>query len=133
MKKMIVTILVLLFLYSQTALAYDTGSGVINVGRNCAMKCAEQGISRTLNYSYVYVKANSVYPLSSGVTDDYTKCRTRIYYNGHAISDTVVLTETINRKVYINEGYLSSPSFNLYFSGNNPDLAAGISYSYDGR
>lgn len=79
------------------------GSGTVNVSRDMHFSLAKAGITRTGRYSDVLVRANSVYPLD-GSTDRFRNCRTRLYGN-----------------------------FNLYFSGNDPNYPAGISYYYDGR
>ena len=108
------------------------GSGTVNVSRDMHFSLAKAGITRTGRYSVVLVKANSVYPLD-GSTDRFRNCRTRLYGNGYAISGIYVLHEGQDRYIPINEGSLNITNFNLYFSGNDPNYPAGISYCYDGR
>ena len=112
---------------------FERGTGTVRVEKNCIMTLAKSGIKRSVNYSYVMVKANSVYPVLNGVVDDYVKCRTKICAEGKDISDVMVLTEGVLRELHIYEGSLSNNKYDLYFSGNHKDLAAYIAYYYNGK
>ncbi len=127
------TMLITIMLSVNSWADFDRGTGTVKVEKGCVMKLAKSNIHRSLDYSYVMVKANSVYPVLEGAVDDYVKCRTRIYSNGAPISDVMVLTEGVLRELPIYNGYLSNSYYDLYFSGNHKDLAAYIAYYYNGK
>lgn len=138
MKKIIIKMCALAMLISMVLslnshAGFDTGTGTVKVEKNCVMKLAKSNISRSLDFPYVMVKANSVYPTLEGVVDDYVKCRTKIYANGVQISNEMVLTEGYLRELHIYDGKLSYTHYDLYFSGNNKNLAAYIAYYYNGK
>lgn len=112
----------------------DFGNGLIKVKKGCEYKLAKRNIKRTRKFSYVNVKADSVYPTGEGVEDDYTHCRTNLRKNGKLISkEKTVLDEGKLKKVGILQGYQDVKSFDLYFAGNQPDLDAWIAYYYNGN
>ncbi len=108
--------------------------GQIIVPKGCIMRLAESNVSRTLDYSYVYVKIDAVYPTGTYTEDTYKKCRVKLHNSNNLsqrISDVYTLIEgTGYHKVYINQGYLSITSFNMYFSGNNENYTAVVDYHY---
>lgn len=114
----------------------SSGTGTVQVPKNCIMKSVGK-ITRTTKYGYVNVKANSVYPTGTYKKDNFTKCTTRLYHatsTGTAISDKYTLTEGGGyKKVYVYQGYLDQTTVNLCFGGNNPDYAAYVNYTYDGK
>ena len=66
-----------------------------------AMHLAKANLTRTGNYSYVTVTADSVYP-TDGSTDEFTRCRTKLTENKVSprdISDVWTLTEGISCNV----------------------------------
>lgn len=117
-----------------TAPLANRGSGTIKVPTGGVMVKAESGVTRTKDYSYARAVAKSVYPTGNYDTDNFTKCKTRLYKNGSTtvISDTYTLTEGTAKRLYIYEGYLSQAKFDLYFAGNNERLGAYIVYSFNG-
>ena len=98
---------------------------------------AERGLSRSTAYSYVSVKAESVYPVGTYSNDNYKYCKTQIYHNtigNTPISKKVQLMEGSDYKnVTISEGYLDQTLFDLCFSGNSPYYGAVIVYDYKGN
>ena len=140
LKKIIVMVLgtAILFIMATSMRTFaSSGSGTITVSSGSVYKTAVSGASRTGNYSYVHVRATSVYPTGTYTEDNYTKCKTRLYKNDStstAISDSYTLTEgALYTKVTIKEGYLSLTKFNLCFAGNNASYGAVINYTYAGN
>ena len=115
----------------------SSGSGNVTVPVNCVSTLAVNGATRTTNYSYVSVKANSVTPIPPYSTDNFTKCKVRLFKHdstGTCISNNYTLTEGANyTSVYLYEGYHSLSSFNINFAGNNPDYGAVVYYQYNGN
>ncbi len=115
----------------------SSGSGQVRVGMNSVYVTGASGVSRTRNYSYVSVKANSVYPTGTYSQDNFTKCKTRLYKNDStstSISNAVTLTEGSSYiPVTIKEGYLSLSKINICFAGNDPSYGAVIDFSYNGN
>lgn len=95
-------------------------------------------MSRTMKYSYVKVRCDSVYPpRGSGIVDTYTKmqCSVRSGYTLKGIGklNAEVLSENDSNfsDLYISEGYLNVDSVVLYFMGNDPDREAYANVAYD--
>lgn len=140
MKKKISVIAALALLlamnFSMNAFA-SSGSGQVIVGTRCNFVTGVSGVTRTTNYSYVEVKADSVYPIGIYDTDNFTRCKVQLYVNDStstAISNSVTLTEGNDySQITIYEGYLSLPQVNICFAGNNPNYGAVIDFSYDGK
>lgn len=91
--------------------------------------------TRTGNYSYGEARCLSVYPFNGG-TDNYHKIQAKITSSSNsAISDVVVLDErnTTNTKLYIKEGNLGIKNIKFGFKGNDPELSAKASVSYNGK
>lgn len=55
-----------------------TGGGSVTVGTGSVYVTGVSGVHRTGDYSYVSVKANSVYP-TEDKKDNYTTCKVRLY------------------------------------------------------
>lgn len=129
-------ILIFIMMYSSFAMA-SSGTGSVTVGTGSIYVTGAYGVTRTTNYDYVLVKANSVYPTGNYTTDNFTKCKTAIYKNDNTstrISNVYTLTEGNGyREVKINNGYLFLSKVNVCFAGNNPEYGAVINFSYDGK
>lgn len=123
----------ILSLNNSIAAFADYGNDRIRVPTGCAMHLAKANLTRTGNYSYVTVTADSVYP-TDGSTDEFTRCRTKLTENKVSprdISDVWTLTEGISCNVKIKEGWLQISPFRLYFSGNDERYSAYIAYTYN--
>lgn len=111
-----------------------TGGGSVTVGIGSVYVTGVSGVHRTGDYSYVSVKANSVYP-TEDKKDNYTTCKVRLYQNDStstAISDEYTVKEgTGYTDVGINQGHLSLHWLNICFAGNDPRYGAVIDFSYD--
>lgn len=129
-------LLMMVMMYSNYAMA-SSGSSSVTVGTGSIFVTGVSGVSRTTNYDYVQVKANSVYPKGNYKEDNYTKCKTAIYKNDSTstrISNIYILTEGKGyTNVEINNGYLSLSKVNICFAGNDPSLGAVIDFSYNGK
>ena len=132
-----IALVVLVGLQFQNSVFAIIASGTVKVPVNCVMVQAEDDVKRGTSYSYVMVKANAVYPTGSYSTDNFTKCRVRLYHPtvaGCPITDVTVLQEGsgyFQLKLY--EGFYDLAKFDLYFSGNNVKYAAYVSYTYNSR
>lgn len=140
MKKKISIIVTLSLLIAMTFsmnVFASSGSSQVTVGTGSIYVTGVKGVTRTTDYNYVNVKANSVYPTGNYDTDNFTKCKTRIYKNDStstAISNSVTLTEGSGYSaVTIYNGYLSLSKVNICFAGNDPAYGAVIDFSYDGK
>lgn len=125
-------LLMMIMMYSNYAMA-QTGSGSVTVPAGCILVTGAYGVPRTTNYSYVQVKANSIYPTGNYDEDTFTQCKTVICKNdtNEKISGAYTLTEGSGYKnVYINQGYLSITKVNIRFAGNDPFLGAVVNFSY---
>lgn len=126
-------LLMMVMMYSNYAMA-SSGSSSVTVGTECIFKT---GVSRTTDYNYVRVRADSVYPVGNYDKDNYTKCKTAIYKNDNTstrISNIYTLTEGHGySNVEIYNGNLSLAKVNICFAGNDPALGAVIDFSYDGK
>lgn len=121
-----------------TTMAFaSSGSGTVRVADKGVMTQAVVGATRTRRYSYVSVKADSVYPDKTGIKDDYTKCKARLYHNTESnvcISESYTLVEGNDyTKIKIYEGYQDQEYFDLCIAGNNKTLTAYVAYSYKGN
>ncbi len=129
-------LLMMVMMYSNYSMA-SSGSGSVTVGTGSIFVTGVSGVSRTTNYSYVQIKANSVYPTGNYDKDNYTKCKTAIYKNDSTstmISNVYILTEGSGyTNVHIKEGYLSLTKVNICFAGNNTEYGAVIDFSYDSK
>lgn len=129
-------LLMMLMMYSNYAMA-SSGSSSVTVGTECIFKTGVSGVSRTTDYNYVRVRADSVYPVGNYDKDNYTKCKTAIYKNDNTstrISNIYTLTEGHGySNVEIYNGNLSLAKVNICFAGNDPALGAVIDFSYDGK
>ncbi|MCM1288353.1 MAG: hypothetical protein NC240_08575 [Clostridium sp.] len=140
MKKKLVSeiaiLLMMVLMYSNYTMA-SSGSGSVTVDIGCTFRTGVSGVSRTTSYSYVQVKANSVYPTGTYKEDNFTKCKTALYKNDSTstrISSIYTLTEGSGyTNVRINEGYLSLTKVNICFAGNDPSYSAVIDFSYNGK
>lgn len=114
----------------------SSGSGTVKVVKGSVMTQAKTGITRTGNYNYARVKATSIYPTGNYTTDNYTKCKVRLYHNtknSTPISSTYTITEGSWNDITINNGYLAQKKFDLCFAGNDPALDAYVVYAYNGK
>lgn len=132
-KKCLATAMLMVMVFTMNVFAYDTGTGRVKVPKGSTFVDARTGIKRSLNYNYVKVKADSVYPIEEGKEDTYTRCKTRLYYKTTAISKEVTLEETKTGTVYIYNGQLSRKTFRIKLAGNSPSLAAWVDYYYNGK
>ena len=111
-----------------------TGGDSVTVGTGSVYVTGVSGVHRTGDYSYVSVKANSVYP-TEYKEDNYTRCKVRLYKNDStstAISNEYIITEgSAYKDIEINQGYLSLHWLNICFAGNDPRYGAVIDFSYD--
>ncbi len=140
MKKKIISIIssiilaaMILSLNNSIAAFADYGNDRVRVPTGCAMHLAKANLTRTGNYSYVTVTADSVYP-TDGSTDEFTRCRTKLTENKVSpldISKVYTLTEGVSFNVSIKEGWLQISPFRLYFSGNDERYSAYIAYTYN--
>lgn len=129
-------LLMMVMMYSNYSMAGQTGSGSVTVPAGCILVTGAYGVPRTTNYSYVQVKANSVYPTGNYDKDTFTKCKTVICQNdtNTIISATYTLTEGSGfTNVYIYQGYLSLTKVNIRFAGNDPFLGAVVNFSYNAK
>ncbi len=117
----------------------SSGSGRGRVGKNSVMMQAEVGITRSGADDFATVRVDSVFPVGSYETDNYTQCLTRLYHNtigNTPVSETFKLREGVGGQgmaIPFYEWYRSIRKFDLCFAGNDPDLEAWIIYTYDGR
>lgn len=141
MKKKIISIIssvillvMVLSLNSSLTVFAEYGNDRVRVPTDCVMKIAKANLTRTGNYSYVTVTADSVYP-TDGSTDNFTKCKTKLTENKvvspYEISEVYTLVEGTPYNVKIKEGYLQISPFRLYFSGNDERYSAYIAYTYN--
>lgn len=89
--------------------------------------CTGFTISRSKNYSYAMSKCESVYPLTSGIKDTYTKLQVNLKNSSGTIigKKTIVLTEGEGySKIDIEEGYLNLSTVSGVYRGNDPDKSA---------
>ena len=114
----------------------QSGSGTVTVLPNQGMTQAETNRHRSGDYSYVDVRAHSVYPPGDYVIELYFHCKTRLYKsntNAQSISEVFTLTEGAPfTHVSLNEGTLSTTYYDICFAGNTNDVVV-VSYSYDGK
>lgn len=133
----ILTIIVIVGCFISNNVSASSGSGHVTVPLNCVYVTGVTGVSRTTNYSYVEVGAYTIYPAETGVSDNYSKCRVRVYKNSNAnalISGTTIVEENQGYyRVYLNQGYLSETPVRLCFAGNNASHAAEVDFYYDGK
>ncbi len=97
----IILVAMILSLNNSIAAFADYGNDRVRVPTGCAMHLAKANLTRTGNYSYVTVTADSVYP-TDGSTDEFTRCRTKLTENKVSprdISDVWTLTEGISCNV----------------------------------
>ncbi len=132
-KKSLAIATLIVMVFTMNVFAFDTGTGTVKVPTGSKYVVAKTKIKRSLDYNYVMVKANSVYPTEEGAKDTYTRCKTRIYYSDTPISDEELLTEGVLKKVTLYNGYLSKTTFRIKFAGNDPDLSAYVAYYYNGK
>ncbi|MBD5096477.1 MAG: hypothetical protein HDT40_05615 [Lachnospiraceae bacterium] len=129
-------LLMMVMMYSNYSMA-SSGSSSVTVPAGCLLVTGVSGVTRTTNYSYVQVKANSIYPTGNYDKDTFTKCKTVICKNDSTntkISNVYTLTEGSGyTNVYIHEGYLSLAKVNICFAGNDPFLGAVVNFSYDSK
>lgn len=128
----IAMLLIMVLMYSNYVMA-SSGTGFVTVPAGCILVTGAYDVPRTTNYSYVQVKANSVYPTGNYDEDTFTKCKTVICKNdtNEIISNTYTLTEGRGyTNVYIHQGHLSSAKVNIRFAGNDPFLGAVVNFSY---
>lgn len=71
---------VLLLNFDLSAFA-SSGYGRVRVGKNSVMMQAEVGITRTGADNFAVIRVDSVFPVGSYETDNYTQCLTRLYHN----------------------------------------------------
>lgn len=121
-----------------TTMAFaSSGSGTVRVSDDGVMIQTVVGATRSGKYSYVSIKARSVYPTEDYAEDTYTRCKTRLYHNkisNLCISDTYVLVEGSDyTNVTIYEGYQDQKAFDICFAGNKKGLAAYVAYTYVGN
>lgn len=93
----------------------------------------QPGVTRTLNYSYVYSRLYSVYPVSGG-TDTFTKAQVQLQdLAGTGLTNIYTLDEasTSSTSMPIFEGKLATSSVKFVFRGNSPSYAAYADVSYD--
>lgn len=111
----------------------QTGSGQVKVNAGSVYSIGVQGVTRSGAYSYVEVKADSVYPPEG--YDNFTHCKTKLTENNitkTVISDEYRLIEgTGYCKVYINQGHMDVREFNILFAGTNSLEPAIIDFSYN--
>ena len=85
-------------------------------------------VTRSTNYSYISVHADSVYPTNGG-SDNYTYFKSKLVnlYTTGTLSGTYSVYETNTglTKVYLNEGTLSTTQLQIAF--NNPYNGVSIS------
>ena len=114
----------------------SSGTGSCTVPKNGYQVLGKQGITRSQEYSYVKVRADAVTPVRPYKTDNFSKCKARLFNCNNtllAVSDWYTLTEGSNyTNLSIYEGSLSQKKVNLNFKGNNNNYAAVIYFSYDG-
>ena len=72
----IILVAMILSLNNSIAAFADYGNDRVRVPTGCAMHLAKANLTRTGNYSYVTVTADSVYQ-TYGSTDEFTSCRTK--------------------------------------------------------
>lgn len=132
--QMIATLLLCFMIFSPVCSA-GAVTGTIRVPKNCIMTSAGEA-TRTTKYSYVSVKANSVYPTGEYDKDKFTKCKTQLFHvtSHEAISKKYTLTEGKGyEKIEIYQGKLDQTKVNVCLSGNDPDYPAMINYTYNGN
>ena len=132
-KKSFITVFVLALFIITTSVSADFGSGTVVVPIGGGYVQATN-VSRSGNYSYVDVKITSVHPTNGG-TDNFKKCKVRLYYNNQWISDAYTLSEenVAPSPVFLYEGTYSSTPVGLCFAGNNPSYPAYVVYQYVGH
>lgn len=129
---------VLLLNFDLSAFA-SSGYGRVRVGKNSVMMQAEVGITRTGADNFAVIRVDSVFPVGSYETDNYTQCLTRLYHNtigNTPVSASFRMKEGVGGQgmaIPFYERYRSIRKFDLCFAGNDPDLEAWVVYTYDGR
>lgn len=120
-------------IFTQSSFA-SSGNVRTYIPLNSVMNQSVTGVTRTTDFSYVLIYSISIYPRSG--EDTYEQCYFRLYHNSIGntpISSKYKITEGKTYKLYITEGYLSVSKVDICVAGNDPDLDAYVSYSYNGK
>lgn len=122
---------VLLLNFDLSAFA-SSGYGRVRVGKNSVMMQAEVGITRTGADNFAVIRVDSVFPVGSYETDNYTQCLTRLYHNtigNTPVSEIFRMKEGVGgagMAIPFYEWYRNIRKFDLCFAGNDLTLKRGL-------
>lgn len=130
--KITTALFICLLVFNTSAFAASTRT-TITVSEN--QTWVSKSDTRTGNYSDVYSRLYSVYPVSGG-EDNFTRIQVKVTSSsGTSMSDIITLYETANAntRITLKNGTMGNKSVKFQFRGNNPKYAAKADLSYDAR